>query len=451
MAPPNWILISNTFAPFESVPPDKLDEWFVSRPDSPVTMLASLLSPDRIPQRRILVGQPASGKSSEMTKLASELEKRHNALVVRFDMMDNIEVERANPIEVIYIMGAAVYKAAASQLPPDRQPERQLIEDLTNGLETLVQTHTENSSFKIDLTKLIEGIVVFAGAALIGPVGAVAGIAAAKGAGSFLSKINPFRFTSGTDTKLVRKVEVEPNVQAMADTLNAIIDDVTVKSNRPLILLVDGLDKMRDEEVISLNFLENDYLNRPKCSVLYAGPLDVYYAPQFGGVRARFYVVPFSHVKLHDRNTPDQIYEGGYEVLREVVRRRVESIGMKVEDVIEMDALDMIIKGSAGVMRDFIRLVQSATLQAEIAGKDRIGKPEAAKVLNEIRRQLQAQLTPEYKEVLRKVRQTHERLGGKDDGEKCDLLLRNDIVLSYFNDDVWFAPHAALTEEPWKG
>lgn len=99
-------------------------------------------------------------------------------------------------------------------------------------------------------------------------------------------------------------------------------------------------------------------------------------------------------------------------------------------------------------MRDLIRLMQSATLEAELAGKDRIEEREAKRVLNELRRQLMAQLTPDYHEVLQHVRETLQRAGG-DEGEKCDLMLRNDIVLGYVNDDIWFDAHAALTPEPW--
>ena len=50
--------------------------------------------------------------------------------------------------------------------------------------------------------------------------------------------------------------------------------------------------------------------------------------------------------------------------------------------------------------------------------------------------------------MLHRVRDTHQRVGG-DESEKCDLLLRNDIVLGYVNDDIWFDAHAALTAEPW--
>ena len=70
-----WDDISNAFNPMEPVPSDKVDEWFVSRPDKPLKSLVNELSPARLPARYTLVGQPASGKSSELTKLAAELKK----------------------------------------------------------------------------------------------------------------------------------------------------------------------------------------------------------------------------------------------------------------------------------------------------------------------------------------------------------------------------------------
>ncbi len=446
-----WVTIGNIFSP-DPVPPSLLDEWFVERPDQMVAYLMSLLSPDRLPGQHILVGQPASGKSSELTKLASELRKQHDALVIRFDMTDNTDVERANPVEVIFLMGAAIFKGATAELPAGRQPNRRLLENLKSGLESLVQTHTANQKFEINLDKLLAGLIVFGGAALAGPLGAAAGLAissdTSKTVQTLAQKFMPFRFTSGTNTQVVRRLEVEPDVEAMIEGLNAIIDDVHMQAERPLVLLVDGLDKLRDPEVISLNFLEKKFLNGPKCSVLYTGPLDLYYSPQFGEVRARFPIVPYPHVKLHDRHNPNALDDGAYDVMRQVVYRRLEAEQLEPEAIIAPDVLNLLIKGSGGVMRDLIRLIQSAALRAELAGKDSIEEPEAKRVLNELRRQLMAQLTPDYHEVLNRVRDTHQRAGG-DEGEKCDLMLRNDIVLGYINDDIWFDAHAALTPEPW--
>lgn len=447
-----WAMISNLFSPFDPVPPSLLDEWFVERPDRRIERLVSLLSPDKLPGQHILVGQPASGKSSELTKLASELRKQYDALVIRFDMTDNTDVERANPVEVIFLMGAAIFKAAAAELSDRRQPNRQLLENLKSGLETLVHTHTANKKFEVNLDKLLAGLIVFGGAALAGPIGAAAGFTISSGTSktvqTLAQRFIPFRFTSGTNTQVVRRLEVEPDVEAMIDGLNAIIDDVTQRAEQPLVLLVDGLDKLRDPDIISLNFLEKQFLSGPNCSVLYTGPLDLLYSPQFGSVRARFRIVPYSHVKLYDRHHPNAVAPDAYDVMRQVVYRRLESEQFEPEAIIVPDVLHLLINGSGGVMRDLIRLMQSATLEAELAGKDRIEEREAKRVLNELRRQLMAQLTPDYHEVLQHVHETHQRAGG-DEGEKCDLMLRNDIVLGYVNDDIWFDAHAALTPEPW--
>lgn len=436
----NWKEIRNAFSPFDSIPPSKLNQWFVTRPDSRVEFLARQLSPDELPARRILVGQPASGKSSELTKLASELKRRYDAMVVRFDLSDNLDVERANPVEVIFLMGTAIFKVAMAEMPVDLRPDKNLLEKLKKGLETVVHTEKENKQFTIDLEKILSGLIVFGGYALAGPPGGAATLAATP----FIEKLNPFRFASGTSVELVRQLKVEPKIEELLGSLNAIIDDVHSKTGRRLILLVDGLDKLRDTDVISLNFLEKKFLNGPKCNVVYTGPLDLYYSTKFGGVRSLFEMIPFTHVKLYDpvaQTTSTQ----GYDFMREVVRCRMTSLNLTPDDVIKPDALDLLIQGSGGVMRDFIRLVKSAALYADINNKNQIETPEATDALNELRRQLKAQLTPEFDTVLEQVKTSRKRI----DGEPCDLLLRNDIVLSYFNKDVWFDKHAALTDQPW--
>jgi hypothetical protein len=441
MLPSQWAAIYNAFNPFEPVPPDKMNQWFVTRPGSPLELLVRQFSPDRLPGRRILVGQPSSGKSSELTKLAAELQRRYGTLVVRLDLDYVTDVHRANPVDVLFLMGAALFKVATAELPPSRHPERQLLENHRKGLETLVRTHTRDRGYEVDLDRLLDGLLVFGGAALAGPVGATAG----AGLSGVIHRVMPFRFKSSTDVEVVRRIEVEPSVIAMLDSLNAIVADVQVKADRPIVMLVDGLDKLRDLDVISVNFLEKEFLSRPTCNVLYTGPLDLYYSPEFGRVRARFPIVPFSQVKLHHRDNPDQPDKEGYPAMRHIVRRRLKSLGWKWEEVIAPDVLDLLIEGSGGVLTDFVRLVQTAALQAEVAGAAQIGISEASKALNELRRQLMAQLTPKYRDVLDQVRSAHQRV----DSPKCDLLLRNNMVVSYFNDDVWYDAHAALTDKPW--
>ena len=91
-------------------------------------------------------------------------------------------------------------------------------------------------------------------------------------------------------------------------------------------------------------------------------------------------------------------------------------------------------------MRDFIRLMQSAALQAEITDKERITEEDGETALGELRRQLQVQLTPGYQKVLEVVHQTHERM----EDQKWTVLLQNGLILSYLNGHLWFNTHPLL-------
>ncbi len=457
MVQKNWTNISNMFSPMDPIPPEKLEDWFVKRSNSPIDMLMYKLSPNHLPSKYILVGQPASGKSSELTKLAEELEQTYDCLVVRIDLTDNLDADKANPVEIIFLMGVAIFKVASNKLigkPPELCPDLSLLEELKNGLESIATSYTENRDFKIDLGKLLDGLVVFGGAALAGPVGTIVGQAIAptvrQATGGLFGRLQ-HRFTSGTSIQIVRKLDIEPKVEDLIKSLSKIIDDVYFKLNRPIVVLVDGLDKIRDPDVIKVNFIEKNFLNGPKCHVVYTGPLDLYYSPDFGAVRTRFSIVPFSNIKIHPPGNIDEVYESGYEFMRQVVESRLKSENLKTEDVIDLEALNMLIKGSGGVMRDFIRLVQNAVVYTQISKKDRIGILEAVKALNELRRQLKAQLTPDYQAIVDLVYKDQKRVDGTDgQGEKCDLLLRNDIILGYVNEDIWFDKHSVLTDQPWK-
>ncbi|MFQ5857198.1 MAG: hypothetical protein ACE5LU_16435 [Anaerolineae bacterium] len=430
-----YIAIHNAFNPFEPIPPDKLDAWFVERPQGPLEALLNDLHPEKVPKRVILVGHPSSGKSTELTKLAAELADRFDYFVVRINLEQNLDIDRVNPVEVIFLMGAAIHKVAQAELKEEPDPEP--LKAMKQGLETIVQTHTANKGYEVDLADLLGNLVCF-GAGFIGGPGV------GKATEAVIKRVvPPFRFSSGTDVEVIRKTEVEPQVDKMVDGLNALIDDVEAKAEKRLVLIADGLDKPRDPDVIALNFADKKFLVDPACRVVYAAPMLVYYAPRFAGVRTRFPVLEFPNVKLHERDDPEQRDEEGYETMRQVVHRRLRWLALEPNQVITPQALDLLIGSSGGVMRDLVRLVQDAAGKAEVAGKGHIDESIAAKAVSTLRRQFEAQLDPRYRRVLEEVRRTHQRTEHKE----CDELLQGNFVLSYVDGDVWFDVHSIL----WRG
>jgi hypothetical protein len=425
-----WTAIYNAFNPFQPVPPEKLDAWYVERPHSPLRPLLNELRQEKSPSRTILVGHPSSGKSTELTKLAAELGEQYDYFVVRIDLDQNLDIERANPVEVIFLMGAAIYKIAATQL--ERKPDPARFEQLKSGLETLVRTHTANKEYSINVGDLLANLVCFGAGVLAGPIGKAVADVATK-------VVSSFRFVSNTDKEVVRKLEVEPKIEAMVEALNGIVDDVEAKAGKPLALIVDGLDKPHDPEIIALNFAEKNFLAKPACRVMYAAPMWVYYSPRFATVRTRFPVREFPNIKLYDRTTGNKD-DRGFAAMREVVNKRLIALGLKPDAVIDKTVLDLLVHASGGVMRDLIQLIRDAANETELADLSRISKALAEKAVARLRRQFEAQLRPKHRKILAQVHQSHQ----VPDDPLCDELLQGNFILSYVNDDVWFDTHSIL-------
>ncbi len=423
-----WTPVYNAFNPFEPVSIDKLKAWFVQRPDSPLQTLLSRFQPERLPQRSILVGHPSSGKSSELARLAADLSERHGYFVIQIDLSRNLDIGRVNQVEVLFLMGAAAYKVArGAKLKPDEKR----FDALVKGLNTIVQTYTDNESFELDAGDLLRGLVCFGVGLLAGPVGAAAVIVS--------EALRNYHFISGTNIEITSKVEVEPKVNEMLGHANAILDDVAAKAGRPVALLVDGLDRV-NSDVAELLFVRNRFLADPMCRVLYTAPMSVFYHPRFAPVRAVFHVTPFPNVRLRHRQDRERGDEAGYDAMRRVVNLRLTSLGYHPEPVIAPDALDTLISASGGLMRDLIRLMQDACVEAEIAGLQQIEQKIAGNVVAALRRQYEAQLTPKYRQVIEKVRQSQQRT----EDEECDVLLAGNFILSYSNQDIWFDVHSIL-------
>jgi hypothetical protein len=374
------------------------------------------------------VGHPSSGKSTELTKLAAEL--GDNYFVVRINLEHNIDIQRANPVEIIFLMGVAIYKIAAAQL--DHKPDKSLFDQLTRGLETLVKTHTANKEYSINAGELLANLVCFGAGVVAGPIG--------KTIADVVTKVIPsFTFVSGTDKEVVRKLEVEPKIESMLEALNRIVADVQDKAGKPLALIVDGLDKPHDPEIIALNFAEKNHLTKPACRVVYTAPMWVYYLSRFAVVRQRFPVREFPNVKLYDRETGKKNNQG-YAAMHEVVNKRLSSLGLTPNEVITQPVLDLLIHASGGVMRDLIYLMREAALTADVTDVSRITKSDAESSIAALRRQFEAQLRPKHRKILAQVHQSHQ----VTDDEFCNELLQGNFILSYVNEEVWFDTHSIL-------
>jgi hypothetical protein len=431
-----WTPIYNAFHPFGVLDSRKLHAWYVPRPDNVRRELRQRFNPERPPSRIVFGGHPSSGKTTELLHFLPELEQTgYNAIFLNLEQ-NLSRFDEANSVEVLFLIGAAIYRAAEeAQLKPDRSR----LDDLAEGLETIVQTHTGNKQFKLNLDELLKGMVMLATFALPSGVAQLATKA--------IDAMRPLSFVSGTDLETVRKLEVQPEIETMVKALNRILEDVSNRTLKPIVLLVDGLDKVRPDAADTL--FNASFLADVDCRVVYTAPPSIFYHPRYIAARRVFRVMPFPNIRLRhkDDNRRD---DSGFGMLTQVVHRRLDDLGYAPQDVIRDDALETLIEGSSGLIRELVMLVQDATIEAEGAGKTVIELPDATKAVNASRRDYEARLRPNARRLLREVCQTRQMpdLASDDVANLalCDDLLFGNYALSYINDDVWFDVHNILRD-----
>jgi hypothetical protein len=440
-----WARIYNIFDPFSPLVPGQIDKLFVERPHSPLARLRYELGPDHLPQRMLLVGQPSSGKSTELARLATDL-GRQEIMVVRIDLDQNLDASRVNPVETLFLMGLAIYKVGQVLYGnvPGKAPGREPVEEMSRALEAIVTKHTEIES-PVDLAKEIEELICFTATgvagAITGPAGAAMTGAAVRGIAGVTRRLP---FVSGTTAEIVRKTEVAPTIRVMADALNQLIADLEAKANKPLTILVDGLDRLQDPNLVRLLFAdEQAFLNSPSCRVVCIAPSLVAYDREFGVTRARFNIFRFPNVQLHEPRAQrgrDWRDDAGWETMQAICDKRLAFLGLARDQVVDEAALEILIQRSGGNVRDFIRLFRSATVNAQIVDRLWIDEPAAEEAFWELRRLYDAQLRPTLRQILDRVAKTNQLTDDPD----CDRLLYSSIILNYTDHENWYDVHAVL-------
>jgi hypothetical protein len=173
---------------------------------------------------------------------------------------------------------------------------------------------------------------------------------------------------------------------------------------------------------------------------VYTAPTLVRYDLRFAVALRHFQVVEFPNVHLYDAQSPAIPDQDGYATLRSVVNLRLQYLNLEPEQVIDAEALNILISGTGGLLRDLIRLIQDAAARAELQQRDRIDAATVHNVIATLRRLYASHLTDKHYQELQRVHTAHALAGTDAESE----LLRANFIISHINDDVWFDAHPIL-------
>jgi hypothetical protein len=438
-----WRKIYAAFDPTARVEFDDGD-LFVGRPGMVAKSIVDDLRLGLEPQGKwVVCGAMGSGKSSELVELARLLFNSH--AVIGLDLPRSVtRVELLQPAEVLYLVGLAAIRTARDRWQQDISAA--LVDELHAAFTPLLNQQARS----IDPREVLQGVAlltahVVSAATGAGPavVGAVTGGAKAA-AGMLPAKQKLQRGTSlGGSTRPA--IEGDPDIERLCTAVNAILDEMA--QTRQPIVLVDGLDKIQELQIIRDLFSGNRLLSLPRAPMVYTGPITLMLGTDWQATGGFFRRERLTNVVVRVPGLPgitvdSAKVEAGGAAMREVVSRRLRRENLTVEDVFAADSLELLVAACGGLLRDLIHLVQRAVRWC-IRNKpiDRISEAAAHEAIVELRREYEITLNTRRVDELLHVARVGEPSGDKD--VSSELLLTG-YILPYANGRVWFEPHPIL-------
>ncbi len=301
-----------------------LERFYAGRPEeaSITSLMDELLRLDPSDDDKTLfTGHRGSGKTTELARLGEALRDTHTVVPVNVEGLLNLgDVDYA---DLLVVLGLEVFKAAQDS---GVRLEEGRLHDLLFWYTTRVFEESERGKMESEV------------------------------GGELNAAIAKFSVKLTTDAPYRRehvRAEAQANLSDLLERLNLLLEDLHEKSGRRTLVIVDGLDKMYDQNQVRDLFCRGaNALLEPRCRIVYTVPLALYHTNDFQHVRMSFprnFVLP--NVKTTERD--GNICREGRESLLEVLDRRL------MPGLLAPEAAERLVELCGGLLKELIALARS--------------------------------------------------------------------------------------------
>jgi hypothetical protein len=291
----------------------------------------------------------------------------------------------------------------------------------------------------MDLGK-VAGDMLGAGALLL-PLAALAppaAAAAAAGLGVAKAVAAGVRHFVPVGLSKKRLEDQHDSTQSLLAAANTIIGFVQQNARRVL-LIIDGLDRIREEDRALDLFVRSELLSRLACRTIVCAPFALRSAPSAAAVR-RFQKVVLANEPVLDEVDPSKPGPG-VAFFSDLFQRRTSDL--RAPALLGGEQLRHLAYVSGGRARDFVRLIRGVAELGWDADVTTATDAIVDEVIDEARRDRELGLDAGHIALLRQVMDDPERQLPKD--PLARKLLDWGHLLPYPNESEWYYPHPLLT------
>ena len=398
----------NLFDPRVPLSGRALAAYYVERPDVPTQELKAYLEAMDEPVKVLFSGHRGSGKSTELNRLTGLLKGRF--FIVHFSVLEILNLTDLTYVDLILAIALRLLQQATDE------------RILKGRKRSLVGVGMLEDLYRWLTHEIVEEEMV-----------SPSRETSAEAALNLLALKLEGRVKTESSTRRMVRERAELRLFELVSRTNRLIEEIRSNARRPVLVIVEDLDKLSFERALGLFLNHAALLAELRAHILFTFPIALRYAREFLQIRSHFserFIVP--NVMVYDRQ--GQLRPEGYRVMREMVERRVEPYLMDPE------AIDLAVRMSGGIPLTLIQLIQSAILHGLAAGQDRIGLPEMRSAVVQLQNDYRGTLRPEdYGELLR-----YHRTRAFINNERTREFLANLSLLEYSDGEPWCDVHPIL-------
>lgn len=391
--------IRKNFDPTSSVDPNS--PFYIKRDETKLQELLYNLKTTTGDMHSFLSGHRGSGKTTELLRICldEDIRKKYSPLFLTAKNFGK---------EIVHLTHDSLFVEIGLELEKTNKVKNSLCKELEKWGKDIVLTYLKNEKVEAEVgTK----------------------------AGAWIPYFKA-QLSARREWKTEEKQILGPRVQDLIDILNRMAQDLSNKTSKKLLVVVDDLEKGEsdaEKEMHNRIFQENyDTLIQPRFSIIYATPVYIRARPGRRISNDELYAFPAASLYPREEKKNDfpvlDTESGGYKMMKGFIDTRLKDPGF-----IDNQVKDELLRIGGGLFRETARAVMEAAYFAIVRKAARIEMEDVKKVFNQVKKEYQPIIRGEAIGILKSVIKS-------DRGWVTDIepFLQTRAVVEYEdNDDVW--------------